>query len=504
MARRQSSIQTFGRISKVNAESPATKKRKASSESPSEVVDVVAPQERKKRCVDERSPQTPIETPTKAISRKLAGLELERRESTAAAKRKSRSLAKIVRFGDTPPTSPSPQDLEQQLGDLKKEEQRQTLPQELQDLIALNSSLLTALALHYAHHGTASPLNVRQLIPSMTKIWGKRKVDSVDIKRCLGLLQSTPQRKEATTPFQLFDYGHNKICIELQGSGNKSILGSRFDHDQQTRLFDQRLEDAWKKHCLSAQGEDDAATFIEGLPLAVVSISPTAAKTVQVISLARGQKRLEEVLGSRDDGDDNSSNHKPSKRRRMQKTDSTEAKSTETSSTVPAKVDTANGPKPVPQSKPSPSPTLSTQSESMPTASSRSTSLLARILEKQSLNSSLPTASTKAEIARLAALQRVSDVSSILDLLVAAKGSGPRASFSLTTLVQSVQGSVRSPLGKTEVEGVLRVMEQEGAAGEGYVKILKMGSVQGVVVDVGRKVGRDEMRRRVAAAGGKR
>lgn len=458
MARAQSSIQAFGRISKSHHEPAAVNKRKASPDERDEIL--YAPKHRKKLRI--KAPQTPIDTPTKAISRKLAGLELASHSSSpiAASKHKSRIISPSTPFRDTPPTSPCP-----------SPEQTKALPDELQDLTALNAAFLHSIALYYAHHATTSLCDVVQLTPSIEKLWGKRRVKQVDLRRCMGLMQ----KSQRSIPFELVSYGHGMICFELQ-------RGTRFNQEKQAKIFEQRLQEAWERYCASTWDEEDVLTFIEQLPQAVVTLTPNSFKSAQAFERERGQKRLEEVLGSRDEDD---SIRKPSKRRRLQGADTSERKPTQKPQVPAVVISTPNADSAI---------------AATTTAASRGTSLLSRILQKQSLASTLPAAPTKGQAARLAALQRVEEISAILDLLVAAKGQGPRTSFPLANLVQSVQGSIRSPMGKTEVESVLKVMEEEGVAGLGYVKMLKMGSMEGVVVDMGRKVGREECRNRIRDA----
>lgn len=50
------------------------------------------------------------------------------------------------------------------------------LPAELLNLLALHSSFLTALSLHYAHNGTSTPADLRDLTASITLVWKQRQV----------------------------------------------------------------------------------------------------------------------------------------------------------------------------------------------------------------------------------------------------------------------------------------------------------------------------------------
>ncbi|MBE7180846.1 MAG: hypothetical protein INR71_06495, partial [Terriglobus roseus] len=236
MAKGQRSIQAFGRISKVHSQEPLSKKRKADSEAMETPAAMTPVCEHKKRCVETQ--QTPVDTPTLAISQRLAGLELARASSTAETRRAARSTASPTHVEDTPPTSPC---LSSDV-----EHDAKGLPEELEDFRSLNTAFLAALSLHYAHHGTASPMDVRQLTPSMTRMWGKRKVTPADIKRCLVVFERAGTGG-TTSPFQLFDYGGGRVCIELVDFEGRTRMGTHFDQDRSARAFEHGLWQEWAR-----------------------------------------------------------------------------------------------------------------------------------------------------------------------------------------------------------------------------------------------------------------
>ncbi|KAK8167870.1 hypothetical protein BKA80DRAFT_265361 [Phyllosticta citrichinensis] len=82
-------------------------------------------------------------------------------------------------------------------------------------------------------------------------------------------------------------------------------------------------------------------------------------------------------------------------------------------------------------------------------------------------------------------------------------GSSPqRVSFPLPRLVRDVQASSRSPVGADEVKRCVQVLADEVA--KGYVALVKLGATEVVVVDLAKRVGSAEVRRRVGVAlGGK-
>ena len=85
---------------------------------------------------------------------------------------------------------------------------------ELEDLIALHTAFLNALALHYAHHGTASPADLRSLIPSIERRWGKRRVTTEDFQRLLAIQQDQDQQE--LCKLSLVEYSTSRTCIKYE------------------------------------------------------------------------------------------------------------------------------------------------------------------------------------------------------------------------------------------------------------------------------------------------
>lgn len=112
-------------------------------------------------------------------------------------------------------------------------------------------------------------------------------------------------------------------------------------------------------------------------------------------------------------------------------------------------------------------------------AAVRKTNLLDRILAKQEAAKCGPTAPTAAELQRRAALQRSEEVLGVLSLLCANR-PGMRVSFSTTTILQQLRGSIRSPISKEEALKCIEVIANEVAPG--HVSIVNMGSISSVVV----------------------
>lgn len=351
-----------------------------------------------------------------------------------------------------------------------------SLPAELVDLLALHSSFLTALSLHYAHNGTATPVDLRDLTQSISSVWRKRKVHIDDIRLCVGVLGSGPSSNN--NPFYLSDYSGGKIFLEIRDEHKMSgALGSMNEEAIQI-MFMESLDYLWKNW--SAQNSSkpkngarpiatpkrrgrsrkaDASQmsiqpfvdnnsipkFLSQLPHAEITLCSSAAAVAPLRE--KGRKRLREFNDSVQAG------------RTQKKAREITGKENEPS---------------IGQSKP-------VQAKMTEFASVRKSNLLDRILAKQAAASAGPTPPSPAELKRNAALQRSEEVLGVLSLLAASKAPVMRVSFSMAALLQSLQGSIRTPLSRDEVLACVEVLANEVTPG--YVSVVKMGAISSVVIN---------------------
>lgn len=400
----------------------------------------------------QRSPHTPLDTPSKGTRRLLAGLALEKSSPIKIAPTR---ISPTPHDESTPPTSPcSSSNTASEL----------ELPEEVEDLISLHASFLTALSLHYAHNGASSPVDVSILTPSIAKVWGKRKVTLEDVRRTVAVMENSRSTRESHI-VKLSDYGHGKICIEKQTTlGSNNIMARSLDETRLNRTFEEQIRSLWMQQTKNAScGSTDPDTvrlFIQHLPLAEITVCPSLAKTAPL--LAKGQRRLDDMMKDRPLQRLHAALVQP---HRLQDNN------TEVSAEVT--------PKAVP-------------------AASRATSLLDRILAKQTLASTFPTPPSAAELARRAALQRCEEVLNVLSVLAASRNNASgRVSFSMAMLIQSLRGSVRNPISKEEVEAVVDVLAKEVCPR--YVSVVALGGEQGkaVVVSAMGKMGTGTVREKV-------
>lgn len=345
------------------------------------------------------------------------------------------------------------------------------LPAELVNLLALHSSFLTALSLHYAHNGTATPVDLRDLTASVTLVWKQRKVTYDDVRLLMGVLNYGPSG--SINPYHLSDYGRGKIVLETRE--NSPMLDGMTGVNEQamTDMFKEGLDNLWSQWCISEKmttrpmatprkgrgrpkkvdtkqarleaflDDNSMSTFLAQLPLA--DIEPCASLNAIAPLQEKGRKRMREFKESVQHG-------------RMQKKRQVSGKENDPTLT--------GNPQPA-------------QARITEFAAVRKTNLLDRILAKQEATKCGPAAPTAAELQRRAALQRSEEVLGVISLLCASR-PGMRISFSTVTVLQQLQGSIRSPISKEEALKCVEVIANELAPG--YVRMVKMGSISSIVV----------------------
>ncbi|MCJ1438105.1 hypothetical protein MMC27_007492 [Xylographa pallens] len=343
-----------------------------------------------------------------------------------------------------------------------------SLPDELQDLVDLHSAFLTALSLHYAHNGSFSPVDLRNLRPSMERAWGKRRIEEDDLCLALGILASdSPQdgsHADTACPLALSNFGSGKICVEL--SDSSLSIGQRrrpIDVEKLNTTFIQTLSFLWRIHA-----SPDIPSFLAQLHRA--PIQPCASLHKISPLLAKGQRRLEDLKAGAIKAQ--LANQKPT-------------------ATLPQK----------PQAK-------------LKAPSSRSSSLLERIQAKELHQSTLPTGPSPESKARSNALQRLEEIIPVLEILTSSasrgdsvkemEGGGARKvlSFTMPTVIQHLQMSLRNPISKDEAVRCVGLLAEEIAPG--WIGVREIGKLKGVTVRGTSGVGREEMGRRIAEAMGKK
>ncbi|KAI4120015.1 MAG: hypothetical protein LQ345_000274 [Seirophora villosa] len=376
----------------------------------------------------------PIETPTKGARSVLESLDLSSSPSSRQVSSPPTSRA------NTPASSPPPTDE----GDL-------VLPDEIQDLINLHSSFLTALSLHYAHHGSLAPVDFRNLRPNIERSWRKRRVSVRDVQQILSL----QQQSSSTAPkLSLSDYGCSKTCIEIKTSSKDLGTHRRpLDEELLNKAFYRNLLDRWTRRAEPRDNGSSTDDFIRSLPLA--PITPCTSTTALAPLLAKGQRRLEDLKAG-------AIRAQARSQPRIKPTvDDHNTKASDAENIPPTSTDSTNKP-------------------SSNSLAARKTSLFDRIKAKQEarlLSAALRAPLTPVQLQRKSALRRIEEIVPVLELLCS--GAGVKT-FTMPTVVQNLQMSLRNPIEKEEAVRAVRLLAE--AVAPGWVGVREVGKVVGVTV----------------------
>ena len=341
-------------------------------------------------------------------------------------------------------------------------------PQELTDLQNLFSSALTALTLHYAHNGTHTPCDIRQLCPNIARCWGKRAVYLADIKRILGILNHTPlnlsqsakaEKEEDAKPLaklSLSDYGYSKLCIEIRTYGRQGRMAKPLDEMSMNNLFSENLKALW------ADAETvNIKEFIASLPMEELRLCASVSKMSPL--LAKGQRRLEDLRFGMV----------------VKKKEEEEAKL--------AKIKQEEEEK------------ENMDKMAISGKTPKKLSLLERLRMKAEEKQCAPPPMTKEELARKAALGRLDEVVAVLTLLSTGTSVGQaRVSFTLPTALGKLKDSFKTPIAMAEAETCIRILSSEIAPD--WCKLVKMGRGEAIVISTEIRPSNEVFSQRIQAA----
>ena len=359
---------------------------------------------------------------------------------------------------ETPPSSPVSAESEP-----CQQTESYQLPDELQDLVNLYSSFLTALSLHYAHNGSMTPADLRNLGPGTERAWRKRRVTTQDVRRILAIArpEGTDGRERAGQLY-LSDYGHGKICVEVADQpASRTTIRRLVNEEVLNTAFLRDLEQRWTSYKTDNPVDPSPSNFLASLALS--PIIPCASLSKIHPLLSKGQRRLEDL--------------KAGAIKAQQK---------------PLSITSANITTPLPKTK---------------QLSTRSTDLFSRLKAKQLHQSTLPLPPSAEALARKSALQRLHEITPVLESLavsskkhanddavtVGVSSMASPVSFTMPTLVQHLQMSLRNPIGKEEVIRSVRVLAEVAPE---WVGLTELGRVLAVTIK-GAGLRKDELERRI-------
>ncbi|KAE8380014.1 hypothetical protein BDV26DRAFT_258113 [Aspergillus bertholletiae] len=435
LPRGQVGIQSFARTTKPGLRSAAEGKQTVASLpiSPSkkrklnelENVDCSNP-----RTQEKGEPTTEALTPSKSLRIKELSLSTPRSGHYASPTRASRTT--VAGEISAIPTSPS----KRARGKASSRPSAAVLhvrPACVNDLIKLHSAVLKAITFHHAHHGAITPADLREFLPSVERLWKKRKVVVKDLQRLLWIWE---QDSEASgLNYRIANYGLGKVCLERVRREQWAI-----DDNELQEQFEQIVDLLWEKALDAADGDEDRVDFITTLGVSFIHESLTPFTTFR-----KGQQRLQDLKGGVI----------------KMKTEKLKA----------APVEEASG-------------------KTLDATNARRTGLLDRIRNKALRQSKLPPPPSKETLLRRAAVERIEEVAGVLALLrpTGYIGSGPTATvaaqrkpFRLEMIVQNVQDSSKNPISGKEVEICVEVLARADIAGQ-WIDFVTVNHIKSVVL----------------------
>ena len=278
---------------------------------------------------------------------------------------------------------------------VKANKDDRSLPPHLADLVTLNKAFLKTAAVQIAHSGCCAPIDLRALLPQISRTWGKRQVTVEDIRRCIAIQACS--KEDAASPFIVSDYGRGRVCVEL-ASG---ISASSINEDRLCRQFQDNIRNLCSERATDEMTDVDVplgSLSLSDLPKAAITDMGNGMRTNPV--LAKGQQALTELKNG------------VAAKQLQQKQD---------------KQHLANHKNPL----------LNPDGSKM--------SLLDRIRHKQLAKANSPAPPSGPELQRRAALDRVSDVAATISMLSLSNPlSLPRQAFTMVAIADKLKDSAYS------------------------------------------------------------
>ncbi|KAJ9319507.1 hypothetical protein DTO271D3_276 [Paecilomyces variotii] len=400
------------------------------------------------------TPRRTKSAPPRPLRRRTESSREESPSRTPSVEEEESSSSSAVEEADSRPTSPE----EEEESPVKEQTSPIARPACFGELLNLHSCFLSALSLHYAHNGASTPADLKEFLPSVQKIWRKRKVVTKDLQR-LAQIWDEEGPSSAGVRFRIANYGLGKVCLERVVATEQTTRP--LDENELQWQFERRLDWVWKRLVDSVpdlKGKDQVE-LLDLLDLAPIHESLTA-----FTSFRKGQQRLQDLRGG----------------------------------VIRVKTAMMKAKMQVDDSTPKP-PVVA--------ATARRKGLLDRIKNKELRQSKLPPPPSKEMLLRRSAAERVEEVARVLMVLrpSGVVGTGPWAiaasqkkPYSLGAVVRNVQDSVRSPISDREVEICLDILTRKDIAGD-WVKLVTVNDLRSVVLGSGRGISPTDIGTKVSA-----
>ncbi len=217
--KRQSTLRTFGKVSKASAFPAFVKPTKQALE-PS---NTLCHHSKRKR--DESDDDEPIQFEVDDLAFDKVLTKKVRPTSNWSPTFANRPQPKI-RYPTPPPFQPSTTVAQSPSSAIKKlslaapeplRTQRantpEDLPEPLKEIIAIHANLLKALSIHFAHSGPSAPAEVSALCKTITSLWKKRGVTKNDLQRVLAICELTENDHAAISPTNTIEHDRSHFRL---------------------------------------------------------------------------------------------------------------------------------------------------------------------------------------------------------------------------------------------------------------------------------------------------
>lgn len=316
-----------------------------------------------------------------------------------------------------------------------EEIKRDQLPPHLAEILDLHKAFIKTLTFHIALNGTASPIPVNDIIPNITRTWGKRNVSARDIEQLIALHGT---RHSRDPPLLQVTEAHGRVCIVV--TGNRASISRNGEALSQT-VADNLLE---LGRATADADMVDAQDVLANLSL-TRHLHGGADHTLSGrLGRADGQAPRDHLMTK---GHAALSEFKSGIAAKQQEREAKQA---------------AAG-----------TPMLNPDGTKM--------GLLDRLRHKQLAKANGPLPPSGPELERRAALNRVSDIAATISMLSLSNPmSLPRQAFTMAVIMEKLKDSLRTPISKEEGAACVRLIASEVAPE--WLRIVAIGGRENVVV----------------------
>lgn len=279
--KRQSSLRTFGKVSKAGA-FPAFVKPTKEALLPSNKL--CAPTKRKR---DDSDDDTPAIHEADELAFDKIFTKKVRLASLATSSFAASDVSQPkIRCSTPPPSQPivaqSPSSAINKLSIASTEPPRshrattpEDLPAPLRDILSIHENLLKGLSIHFAHNGPSTPAEVKALCKTIQCLWKKRRVTIEDLQRVLALHELAVDHHVPISSENSIGYRRSSFklttasahtCLEYVGASTKKFYRGGLNRSPFSEKHLQTLfkADVQRLHLIATSDSPENLHFLNG------------------------------------------------------------------------------------------------------------------------------------------------------------------------------------------------------------------------------------------------